>query len=657
MKKIIKAGATDQTLDIFIQDSSSTTGGGLTGLAYNTASLVCYYRKGATGSATALSLATQTVGGAHSDGGFVEISSANMPGVYRLDLSDTIVDTAGSVSLMLKGAANMAPLTIELQVSAVNLEDSVRFGMTALPNAAADAAGGLPISDAGGLDLDALRSDVAAVLVDTGTTLDGKIDTIDGIVDAILLDTAEIGAAGAGLTVLATAADLATVDTVVDAIKLKTDNLPADPADQSAVESAITAATSGLATAANLATVAGYLDTEIAAILEDTGTTIPATLAGLATQASVDVIDGIVDSILVDTGTDIPNLINTVDTVVDAIKVKTDQFVFTVANQVDANALSGGGGLDAAGIRAAVGLASANLDTQLGTIDTVVDRIEVDTQDIQSRLPAALVGGRIDANTGAISADSTAADNLEAMLDGTGGVVLSLSQLAIVATDGNPNVLLGGSGAGDGFGFSRSGAGNAFDSEFIGQISSAVAAELVTYDAATGAEIATVANYLDTEIAAILEDTGTTIPAQIAALTIPSAATIADAVWDEVTSGHVTAGTTGAAIVAAGAAGDPWGTALPGAYAAGTAGYKLGNLVVAGSGAITFTYTVTTDGSTPIPDVDVWVTSDSAGTQILASGRTNQSGVATFYLDAGTVYIWCQKSGYNFSNPDTEVVA
>lgn len=50
---------------------------------------------------------------------------------------------------------------------------------TALPDAAADAAGGLPISDAGGLDLD----------VQIGTDI-----------DAILVDTAEIGAAGAGLT-------------------------------------------------------------------------------------------------------------------------------------------------------------------------------------------------------------------------------------------------------------------------------------------------------------------------------------------------------------------------------------------------------------------------------------------------------------------------
>ena len=64
----------------------------------------------------------------------------------------------------------------------------------------------------------------------------------------------------------------------------------------------------------------------------------------------------------------------TVDTVVDAIKVKTDQFVFTVANQVDANALTGGGsGLDAAGVRSAIGLSSANLDTQLGDIPTVAE--------------------------------------------------------------------------------------------------------------------------------------------------------------------------------------------------------------------------------------------------------------------------------------------
>lgn len=50
-----------------------------------------------------------------------------------------------------------------------------------------------------------------------------------------------------------------------------------------------------------------------------------------------------------------------------------------------------------------------------------------------------------------------------------------------------------------------------------------------------------------------------------------------DAIWDEATSGHSTAGTTGKALTDAGSAGDPWSTALPGAYGAGTAGKIIGD--------------------------------------------------------------------------------
>lgn len=75
-----------------------------------------------------------------------------------------------------------------------------------------------------------------------------------------------------------------------------------------------------------------------------------------------------------------------------------------------------------------------------------------------------------------------------------------------------------------------------------------------------------------------------------------------------------------------------------------------------GAGAITWTYTIT-DGTDPLEGVDVWVTSDVGGATVLARGTTNASGVVTFYLDAGTVYVWSQKSGYTFTNPDTEVVS
>lgn len=90
-------------------------------------------------------------------------------------------------------------------------------------------------------------------------------DDLDTIVDSILTDTAEIGAAGAGLTALATAASLATVagylDTEVAAIKAKTDGLPSDPADQSALEALIDALPTAAENATQLLDVAAGVET------------------------------------------------------------------------------------------------------------------------------------------------------------------------------------------------------------------------------------------------------------------------------------------------------------------------------------------------------------------------------------------------------------
>lgn len=115
--------------------------------------------------------------------------------------------------------------------------------------------------------------------------------------------------------------------------------------------------------------------------------------------------------------------------------------------------------------------------------------------------------------------------------------------------------------------------------------------------------------------------------------TPPTVGAIADQVWDEAMSGHATAGSAGATLTTA-------------------ASHSTG------AGAITWPYTITSSTTgLPIADVDVWVTTDLAGSNVIASGRTNASGIATFYLDAGTVYVWRQKTGYTFTNPDTEVVS
>lgn len=179
MKRNIKVGSTDVTLYLFIQDSSVSTGAGLTGLAFNTSGLTCYYVRPLV-AASAITLATQTATGAHTDGGFVEVDATNMPGWYRLDLPDAVCAAGKTMAgIQLKGASNMAPCNIELQLVAYNPDDAVRLGLTALPNAAADAAGGLPVSDAGGLDLDA-RLDVAVSSRLAPTTAGRTLDVTTG---------------------------------------------------------------------------------------------------------------------------------------------------------------------------------------------------------------------------------------------------------------------------------------------------------------------------------------------------------------------------------------------------------------------------------------------------------------------------------------------
>ncbi len=122
---------------------------------------------------------------------------------------------------------------------------------------------------------------------------------------AILIDTAEIGAAGAGLTALATQTSVNTIDDFLDteiaAIKAKTDNLPAAPAATGDIPSAAANAT---AVRSELTTELGRIDVATSTRLSTAGYTAP---------------------------------------------------------------------LDAAGTRSALGLASANLDTQLGDIPTAAE--------------------------------------------------------------------------------------------------------------------------------------------------------------------------------------------------------------------------------------------------------------------------------------------
>lgn len=80
---------------------------------------------------------------------------------------------------------------------------------------------------------------------------------------------------------------------------------------------------------------------------------------------------------------------------------------------------------------------------------------------------------------------------------------------------------------------------------------------------------------------------------------------------------------------------------------------QVGNSIT-GLGAIAHTVNVVVDGS-PVSGAEVWITSDSAGANLVAGTvTTNAQGNANFWLDAGTYYVFIRATGYNFTNP-TEI--
>lgn len=134
---IVKKGSTDRSVLLRVIDS--TDGTPETTVAYNTAGVDLWYRReGAT--KTSITEATlATADAAHSDGGFIHVGD----GYCRLDLPDAAFATGANYVDVGGTFTGMIVIGGRVRLVGIDLEDGVRGGMTALPNAAAEAAGGL----------------------------------------------------------------------------------------------------------------------------------------------------------------------------------------------------------------------------------------------------------------------------------------------------------------------------------------------------------------------------------------------------------------------------------------------------------------------------------------------------------------------------------
>jgi hypothetical protein len=336
---------------------------------------------------------------------------------------------------------------------------------TALPAAAADAAGGLPISDAGGLDM-----------------------------DAILADTNEVQGLAAGAT------GFAAIDTVVDAIKAKTDSLTFTVAgdvdvnvqtwkgsaapDMTGDAYARLGAPAGASVSADIA--AAKSDT--AAILVDTGTdgvvVAAASKTGYSLTATTGLgnqtanitgnLSGSVGSVTGNVGGSVASVTAGVSLADDAItSAKFDESTAFPLKSADTGAT-------------AVARTGADSDT----LETISDQLDATA----TASALSTVAGYLDTEIAAILADTN-----ELQTDWTNGGRLDLIVDAILADTSTDGVAVAAASVRGAIGM---------DAANLDTQLSAIADDASAILEDTGTT-------LPATLAAILEDTGTTIPGTI----------------------------------------------------------------------------------------------------------------------------------------------
>ena len=172
---------------------------GATGLTFSTTGLAAYYTRGKA-APVAITLVTQTVTGAYTSGGFVEVSSTNQPGIYRLDLPNAaLVDGVDDVTVTVRGATgtNGAVLTISLLNEASTGALIVRMGPYQIK---ADGLGSsqpldINVGAAQGIDTQVVDANGSGVDI-TASTLSVKVYNSGGTLVATYAGTATYAADG-----------------------------------------------------------------------------------------------------------------------------------------------------------------------------------------------------------------------------------------------------------------------------------------------------------------------------------------------------------------------------------------------------------------------------------------------------------------------------
>ena len=293
--------ADDSTVRIFFTTNDGSGGAVAPSTAFEAADVVIYKNNSATQKATTNGITMispfDTVTGLH----LVEIDCSN-------DTGDAgFWATGNDYSVVLSPDETVDSQTVVAAIAQFSIENRI---VSAVKGTVNGVAGTIQTLDALDTAQDTQHSTTQSAIsalnnfdptsdtVANVTTVGSVLGSVGSVSAAVTTDSASRTASQADVSALATAAAVSTIDSNVDAVLVDT----------------------GTTLPATLSTVEGKVDTvdgNVDAILVDTGTTLPATLSTI--EGKVDTVDSNVDAVLVDTGTTLPATLSTMDGKIDTV--------------------------------------------------------------------------------------------------------------------------------------------------------------------------------------------------------------------------------------------------------------------------------------------------------------------------------------------------
>jgi hypothetical protein len=361
------AGTTSQTVYVKIVD---VFGAPLTGLVFDSAGLTAYYvrTRSAPVQITLVTLAATTT--AFTSGGFKEVDSTNMKGVYRLDVPDAAIASGADMSVVsLRGATNMDQADLVIELTATNNQSATAF-MTSVGSVTGSVGS---VTGAVGSVTGNVGGSVASVTGNVGGNVTGSVGSVVGAVGSV---TGNVGGSVASVT---------------GAVGSVTGNVGGN------VTGTVGSVVGGVG-----GSVAGNVNGSVASVLGDLGGDVIGGMFGDVAGSVASVAGNVAGNVVGSVGSVLGNIAGSVASVTGAVGSVTGNVGGNVTGTV-ASVVGNVGGNVVGSVASVTGNLGGNVNGNVvGSVDSVVDPVNANLVTWLGIAPLALFSQKVVAHASSI---------------------------------------------------------------------------------------------------------------------------------------------------------------------------------------------------------------------------------------------------------------